>query len=101
MVEVIEIRNLSTKHKGNFVLSIGKKQHDMLFKDKQHLRICADSKETQAILFQCEPKGVLLFDLDLDDPSSKSLGTCSISLSALDSKLSTPVWLEFETGMGL
>ncbi|KAJ0547139.1 putative Glycine-rich domain-containing protein [Helianthus annuus] len=100
MVEVTEIRSLSTKHKGNFVLSIAKKQHDMLFKDKQRLSICADIKETQAILFQCEPKGVLLFDLDLDD-SSKSLGTCSISLSALDSKLVTPIWLEFETDMSL
>ncbi|KAK1432293.1 hypothetical protein QVD17_09188 [Tagetes erecta] len=95
MVEVIEMRSLPSKHIGNFVLSIGKKQQDMLLKDKQHLSICKESEETQAVLFMCEPKGVLLFDLL--DGSSKSLGTCGISLSKLDSKLATPTWFTFES----
>lgn len=99
MVEVTEMRSLPSKHKGNFVLSIGKKQQDMLLKDKHHLRICTENEEIQAVLFMCEPKGVLLFDLL--DGYLKSLGTCLISLSELESKLPTPTWFTFESGIAL
>ncbi|KAD4586251.1 hypothetical protein R6Q59_035404 [Mikania micrantha] len=99
MVEVIEIRGLSSKNESNFVLSIGKKQHDKLFKHNHHLSLCTDVEETRAVLFRCEPKGALLFDLL--DGSSKSLGSCSIWLSELSSKLATPTWLNFETDVSM
>ncbi|KAL4556525.1 hypothetical protein LXL04_039181 [Taraxacum kok-saghyz] len=98
MVEVIEVRNLSVNHKDSLFLSVSKKpRDDVLFKDKTQFTICTKSThETQALLFQCEPKGELLFELIDDSP--KSLGTCSILLADLDSKLATPKWLEFESG---
>ncbi|XP_071728748.1 glycine-rich domain-containing protein 1-like [Rutidosis leptorrhynchoides] len=92
LIEIIEVRNLSSNHKGNLFLSVSKKQHDVLLKGKSHVSICNDNERTQAVLFQCEPKGALL--LELIDDSSKSLGTCSISLLKLDSKVATPKWLE-------
>ncbi|KAI3751925.1 hypothetical protein L2E82_23019 [Cichorium intybus] len=99
LMEIIEVRNLSSNHKGNLVLYVSKQQHDMLFKGKSQLTISTATEETQALLFQCEPKGDLFFEL-IDD-SSKSLGTCSLSLSKLDSKLATAKWLEFESGFPL
>ncbi|KAI3758416.1 hypothetical protein L6452_05977 [Arctium lappa] len=96
MVEMIEVRNY---HKGNLVLSIKKKQNDMLFKGNNHFNICAKTEEPQAVIFQCEPNGDLFFQLM--DGSSKSLGTCLISISELDSKLASPIWLKFESDRSL
>lgn len=97
LVEIIEVRNLYSNHKGKLVLSVSKMQNDMLFKGKSHISICMETEETQAVMFQCEPKGQCLFEL-VDD-SSKSFGTCSISVMELDSKLPTPKWLEFDSGI--
>ncbi|PWA53562.1 glycine-rich domain-containing protein-like protein [Artemisia annua] len=99
LVEIIELRNLSSNHKGKLVLSVSKMQNDMLFKGKSYFSICKETEETQAVMFQCEPKGEFLFEL-VDD-SSKSFGTCSISVLELDSKFPTPKWLEFDSDMSL
>ncbi|GJX47344.1 glycine-rich domain-containing protein 1-like protein [Tanacetum coccineum] len=99
LVVIIEVRNLSNNHKGKLVLSVSKMQNDMLFNGKSHFSICKDTEETQAVMFQCEPKGEFLFEL-VDD-SSKSFGTCSISVLELDLKLPTPKWLEFDSDMSL
>nr|GEX92914.1 hypothetical protein [Tanacetum cinerariifolium] len=96
LVEIIEVRNLSSDHKHKLVLSVSKTQNDMLFNGKSHFSICKDTEETQAVMFQCEPKGEFLFEL-VDD-SSKSFGSCSISLLELDLKLPTLKWLEFNSG---
>ncbi|GJR62406.1 hypothetical protein Tco_1504568 [Tanacetum coccineum] len=97
LVEIIKVRNLSSNHKGKLVLSVSKMQNDMLFNGKSHFSICKDTEETQAVMFQCEPKGEFLFEL-VDD-STKSFGTCSISVLELDLKLPTPKWLEFDSGI--
>lgn len=99
LVEIIEVRNLLSNHKGKLVLSVSKMQKDMLFKGKSHFSICKETEETQAIMFQCEPKGEFLFEL-VDD-SSNSFGTCSMSVMELDWKLPTPKWLEFDSDMSL
>lgn len=83
------------EHKGSLFLNFNKKQTDLLFKNKQSLRITSESKDKQIVAFQCEPKGDLLFELISFSPSTtlirnqgKIIGRTTLSLDDLMNPIS-------------
>ncbi|KAK7385425.1 hypothetical protein VNO78_31143 [Psophocarpus tetragonolobus] len=104
MLEVVDVRNLPSGHKGKLVVSFYKKQEDVLFNTKKQLRISSESLEKQVAVFQCESKGDLILEL-ISRPSfnfrgvrpAKVLGKTSINLEDLKnvaSKLPLEKWLD-------
>ncbi|TYJ29626.1 hypothetical protein E1A91_A06G080400v1 [Gossypium mustelinum] len=73
--------------KGSLFVTINKKQPDVFLNNKRNISILCNTKEKQAIVFQCEPKGDLVIELMSYSPI-KTLGTTSISLKGIVNSVS-------------
>jgi len=104
MLEIVDVRNLPSGHKGKLLVSFNKKQEDVLFNTKKQLSISSKSQGKQVAVFQCESTGELLLEL-ISRPSFnfrglklvKVLGKTSINLEDLQnvaSKLPVEKWLD-------
>ncbi|KAK7372922.1 hypothetical protein VNO80_06312 [Phaseolus coccineus] len=104
MLEIVDVRNLPSGHKGKLLVSFNKKQEDVLFNTKKQLSISSKSQGKQVAVFQCESNGELLLEL-ISRPSfnfrglklAKGLGKTSINLEDLQnvaSKLPIEKWLD-------
>lgn len=104
MLEIVDVRNLPSGHKGKLLVSFNKKQEDLLFNTKKQLSISSKSQGKQVAVFQCESNGELLLEL-ISRPSfnfrglklDKVLGKTSINLEDLQnvaSKLPIEKWLD-------
>ncbi|KAK2981710.1 hypothetical protein RJ640_005962 [Escallonia rubra] len=111
LLEIVDIRNLPADQKGKLLVSVNKKQPDLLFNSRRRLTILPEAGKKQVAGFQCEPNGDLLFELISDLPSdlskersSEVVGTTSISLQDLFnpvSKLSLEKWFEVVPASGI
>ncbi|KAJ1421345.1 Glycine-rich domain-containing protein-like [Sesbania bispinosa] len=107
MLEIVDVRDLPSGHKGKLIVSFNKKQQDILFNTKKRLGISSESEGKQVAVFQCESGGEL--DFELISRSSfnfrirrpaKILGKTSINLDDLQnvaSKLPVEKWLELKS----
>jgi len=104
MLEIVDVRNLPSGHKGKLLVSFNKKQKDVFFNTKKQLRISSKTQGKQVAVFQCESNGELLLEL-ISRPSfnfrglklAKVLGKTSINLEDLQnvaSKLPIEKWLD-------
>ncbi|KAA8538218.1 hypothetical protein F0562_027959 [Nyssa sinensis] len=104
LLEIVGVKNLPAEHTGSLVLSLSKKQPDILSNTRRRLSILCESGKKQVADFQCEPTGELLLELMSYSPSNlsgfpKILGTTLISLENLLNpvfKLSVENWFELE-----
>ncbi|XP_038716053.1 glycine-rich domain-containing protein 2-like [Tripterygium wilfordii] len=104
MLEIVEVRDLPDDDKGSLFVTIDKKMLDSIFKTRRRLNISSETGQKQVTVFQCEPNGVLIFELlsygQRTSPGArfaKSLGTTSISLQNLMnpvSQLSVEKWFD-------
>ncbi|KAK7321290.1 hypothetical protein VNO77_31780 [Canavalia gladiata] len=102
MLEIADVRNLPSRHKGKVIVSFNKKQEDIVFNTKKQLSISSESQGKQVAVFQCENSGELVLEL-ISLPScnfrirpAKVLGKTSINLEDLQniaSKLPIEKWL--------
>lgn len=109
MLEVVDVRDLPSGHKGKLFVSFNKKQQDILFSTKKQLSISSLSEGKQVAVFQCESSGELVFEL-IYHPSfnfgmvrpAKVLGKTSINLEDLQnvaSKLPIEMWLDLKSAV--
>lgn len=109
MLEIVDVRNLPSGHKGKLVVSFKKKQEDIVFNTKKQLRISSESQGKQVAVFHCESKGELVLEL-ISHPShsfrivrpTKVLGKTSINMEDLQnvaSKLPIEKWLDLTSGI--
>ena len=63
MLEIVDVRNISSGHKDNLVVSFNKKDQDILFSTQKQLRISRESEKKQVAVFQCGTSGELVFEL--------------------------------------
>ncbi|KAK6257129.1 hypothetical protein QUC31_000588 [Theobroma cacao] len=102
MLEIVGVRDLPHGHKGSLFVTISKKQPDIIFNCKRSLSILSETREKQVTVFQCEPRGDLVFELMTPSAlaitrAAKKLGTTSISLKDLVnpvSQLSMEKWFD-------
>ncbi|XP_027332688.1 glycine-rich domain-containing protein 1-like isoform X2 [Abrus precatorius] len=109
MLEIVDVRNLPSGHKGKLVVSFNKKQEDILFNTKKQLSISSGLQGKQVAVFQCESSGDLVLEL-ISQPSfnfrtvraAKVLGKTSINLEDLQnlaSKLPIEKWLDLTSAL--
>ncbi|KAG4194812.1 hypothetical protein ERO13_A06G074100v2 [Gossypium hirsutum] len=87
MIEIVGVKDLPQGLKGSLFVTINKKQPDVFLNNKRNISILCNTKEKQAIVFQCEPKGDLVIELMSYSPI-KTLGTTSISLKGIVNSVS-------------
>ncbi|XP_057724758.1 glycine-rich domain-containing protein 1-like [Arachis stenosperma] len=63
MLEIVDVRDLPSGHKGKLVVSFKKKQEDILFNAKKQLSISSQPEGKQVAVFQCESRGELVLEL--------------------------------------
>lgn len=105
------VRDLPDGHKGSLLVTLSKKQPDLLFNCRRRLSILSETGEKQVAVFRCEPTGEFVCELVSYSPSvlhiarpAKVLGTISISLKDLmkpGSPLSIEKWFELVPSSGL
>ncbi|CAN1184389.1 40S ribosomal protein S4 [Linum perenne] len=110
LLEIVGVKNLPEEHKGNLHVMFSKKQPDQFFNVKRKLTILSESREKQAVSFQCEAEGDLLLELVSHSPSKlpiakefKTVGTTLLSLENLlnpISRLAEETWLELLPASG-
>lgn len=104
MLEIVDVRNLLSEHKGKLVVSFMKKQEDIVFNTKKQLSISSESQGKQVAAFQCQSNGELVLEL-ISRPShnfrilrpAKVLGKTSINLEDMQkvaSKVPIDKWLD-------
>ena len=109
MLEIVDVRDLPSGHKGKLVVSFNKQQQDILFNTKKQLSISSQSEGKQVAVFQCESSGELGLEL-ISRPSSnfrmvrpaKVLGKTSINLEELQnvaSELPIEKWLDLTSAI--
>nr|XP_017218219.1 PREDICTED: glycine-rich domain-containing protein 1-like isoform X1 [Daucus carota subsp. sativus]XP_017218220.1 PREDICTED: glycine-rich domain-containing protein 1-like isoform X1 [Daucus carota subsp. sativus] len=110
MLEFVDIKNLPEGLKGSVYVSFSKAQPDAIFNTKRKLNILSEYGEKQVALFNCEPSGLLLFEVLVHSNSNlaiskpKALGSATISLEDFlvpVSSLSVEKWLEVVPPSGL
>ncbi|GMI77352.1 Glycine-Rich Domain Protein1 [Hibiscus trionum] len=103
MIEIVGVKDLPQGLKGSLFVTVSKKQPDTFLNSKTNLSILSATSEKQAIVFLCEPKGDLVFELISYTPA-KTLGTASISLNDLVnsvSELYEDKWLDLVSNLTL
>ncbi|TKY56366.1 Glycine-rich domain-containing protein 1 [Spatholobus suberectus] len=109
MLEIVDVRNLPSGHKGKLVVSFMKKQEDIVFNTKKRLSISSESQGKQVAVFQCESNGDLVLELILRPRynfrivrPAKVLGKTSINLEDLQnvaSKVPIEKWLDLTSAV--
>ncbi|KAJ6868483.1 glycine-rich domain-containing protein 1-like isoform X1 [Populus alba x Populus x berolinensis] len=110
LLEIVGVKNLPERHKGNLFVMFNKKQPDLFFNVKRKLTILSESGDKHVASFQCEPKGELFFELVSHSPSNlpltkvcKTMGATSFSLEDFlnpVSELSVERWVELQPTSG-
>ncbi|KAL2317584.1 hypothetical protein Fmac_031460 [Flemingia macrophylla] len=109
MLEIVDVRNLPSGHKGKLVVSFNRKEEDIVFNGKKQLSISSVSQGKQVAVFHCESNGELVLKL-ISRPShnfkmvrpAKVLGKTSINLEDLQSvasKLPMEKWLDLTSAV--
>ncbi|KAK7301075.1 hypothetical protein RJT34_11934 [Clitoria ternatea] len=109
MLEIVDVRNLPSRLRGNLVVSFNKKQQDIFFNIKKQLSISSGSRGKQVAVFQCESNGELVLELILRPifnfqivRPAKVLGKTSVNLEDLQniaSKLPIEKWLDLTSAL--
>lgn len=87
MIDIVGVKDLHQGLKGSLFVTINKKQPDIFLNKKRNISILCNTKEKQATVFQCEPRGDLVIELISYSPI-KTLGTTSISLKDIVNSVS-------------
>ncbi|MED6138549.1 hypothetical protein PIB30_075235 [Stylosanthes scabra] len=109
MLEIVDVRDLPSGHKGKLAVSFKKKQEDIIFNSKKQLSISSQPEGKQVAVFQCESSGDLVLELiyrpcvnfRMVQPA-KVLGKTSINLEDLQNaacKLPIEKWLDLTSAV--
>ncbi|KAJ7965859.1 Glycine-rich domain-containing protein [Quillaja saponaria] len=99
MLEIVDVKDLPSGHKGSLTVSVSKRLTDLFFNTRKELTIFSQTGEKQVSVFQCKGTGEFILEL-ISYPCSnlpvavppKVLATTSVCLDGLlhkTSKLST------------